>query len=384
MRWLPRLAVAVTTLLLPLVTGCSGDIKIGAVVSESGAVDYAGIPVRKGMDLALEQINDDGGFKGKPLEIIYKDDATNSSRGVQVTEELINQEGVRIVIGAVSSEVSLAIAPICEKNRVLMLSPSASAAALTEAGDYIYRIYPSDIVEGTAMAKFAKDLGLERVAVFTQNNEFGAGLRDIFTQQYEGRFRKVVKTVDFEEGSVTGMADQIAEVAELNPDGIYIVSYIADMASLLSQIRAAGIDTVILGSGSITEELVRLAGDAADNVVYPQPNFDPASSDPEVARFVAAYRAKYGEDDDPNIYAAHGYDAVKLIRAAMEQSGSSHPDDVRRGFRGIEEFTGAAGRTQFDSNGDVVRYPRIFIIRDGVAKPYEQFVDEGGSLFEGS
>ena len=95
------------------------------------------------------------------MTLIYRDDATNKEMAKQVTQELISQEGVRIIIGGISSPVTLAIALICEEKRTILISPSSSAPEITEAGNYIYRNYPSDILEGTAMAKFARDLGLE-------------------------------------------------------------------------------------------------------------------------------------------------------------------------------------------------------------------------------
>ena len=123
---------------------------------------------------------------------------------------------------------------------------------------------------------------------------------------------------------------------------------------------------MLLGSASVTDDLVRMAGAAAENLVYPQPNFDLESDRAGGARRSSRPTArKYGED--PDIYAAHGYDALKLLAQAIENGGGTHPDDVRIGFASIKAYEGAAGRTAFDENGDVVRYPRMFIIREGQA-----------------
>ncbi|MCP3982007.1 MAG: ABC transporter substrate-binding protein [bacterium] len=380
MNMLRRIAVACLLIAVGFAAGCSQDVKIGAVISESGAVSAYGDKVRKGLDLALDEVNTEGGLGGS-VSLIYKDDATNPDRGAQVVEELIKQDGVRIIIGAISSSVTLRIAPLCEKSRVILLSPSASTPKITDAGDYIYRNWPSDIVEGTAMAKFARDLGLEKVAVFAMNNDFGAGLSDVFKQQYEGRFRQIVKVYDFDDNASGEFAAMVEEVKGLEPDGIYIVAYVEQGAELLKQLEAAGVEALRMGS-AVTEEMIALAGGAAENLIFPQPNFDVESEDPVVARFVDAYRKKYSED--PDIYAAHGYDALKLVYEAAKLNGSAHPNDIKLGLRGLKEYEGAAGRTMFDANGDVVRYPRIFIVKDGQPIPYEKFVNEGGSLFAGS
>jgi branched-chain amino acid transport system substrate-binding protein len=365
-----------------LASGCSKDVKVGAVISETGSLSTYGEEVRNGIDLALEEINAAGGVGGGTIAVVYRDDATNEDRGRQVTEELISQESVRIIIGAISSPVTLAIAPICEQKRVVLLSPSSSAPKISEAGDYIYRNYPSDIVEGTSMAKFAKDLGLERVVIFALDNEFGEGLAHVFTQQYESRFRQVVATYRFEDGDTASFSEMVEEAKALEPDGIYIVAYVHDTAELLVALDAAEVKTVTMATASVTQELVRAAGPSAENLVYPQGEFDVDSREPAVASFVEAYRAKYGAD--PDIYAAHGYDALKLIAEAIRIGESQHPDNVRMGLRGIKGYEGAAGRTVFDENGDVVRYPSIFIIRDGRPVAYDQFVEQGGSIFSES
>jgi branched-chain amino acid transport system substrate-binding protein len=341
-----------------------------------------GEKVKKGIDLATEEINAAGGVRGGQVSVVYRDDATNKEMARQVTEELIDQEGIRVIIGGISSPITLAIAPVAEENEVILISPSASAPEISEAGDYIYRNYPSDILEGTAMAKFARDLGLERMVLFVLDNEFGAGLKHFFTQGYQSKYRSVVKTFDFQDGQTAGFPAMVEEVKELAPDGIYIAAYLQDMSELLKLLDEAGVKSVVLGSASVTPDLIRMAGSAAENLVYPQPPFDVQSSDPAVRAFVDAYRAKYSED--PDSYAAHGYDALKLLAKAMENGGGTHPDDLRIGFSSIKDYDGAAGHTAFDENGDVVRYPRMFIIRDGRSVPYEQFVDEGGSLTPGS
>jgi len=367
---------------ITLLSGRSGDIKIGAVISKSGGVATPyGDRVTKGMDLALEQVNAAGGVNGGKVTLIYRDDATNPNVGTQVTNELINEVGVSAIIGAVSSPVTLAMAPICEEAGVVMLSPSSSANDITNAGDWVFRNWPADQIEGTAMAKFAKEeVGAERVVIFSETGSWGQGLADVFTSQYEGRFRKVEKRFEFNESTMDQLPAMIEEAKSLSPDACYVVAYDQELVQVLKHLDEAGIDTVRMSTSSVTADIGRRAGTSAENMVYPQVFFDLNSKDPVVAAFIAAYRAKYNED--PDIYAAHGYDALKLLAAAIETAGSNHPRSIRQGLSAIENFDGAAGRTSFDSNGDVVRYPRIYIVRDGQPIAYDELKDQGGSLFD--
>jgi len=376
-----RIGIVLILALGLLAVGCSNDVQIGAVISESGAVAAYGEKVRKGLELALEEVNTEDGLEsGGKVILVYKDDATIPERGKQVTQELIETDGVQLIIGAVSSRVTLAIAPLCESEEVLLMSPSSSSPDISQAGDYVYRNYPSDIREGTSMAKFAKDLGLERIVIIAMDDEFGRGLRNVFTQQYESRFRSVVGSFDFLEGQSDKFPDVVSQTKELAPDGIYVVAYENDLALLLQQLNEAEVDSVVMTSSAVTPNVVQLAGESAANLVYPQSTFELDSQDTAVAHFVSAYRRKYNED--PDIYAAHGYDALKLLVHAMNRGGGSRPGDVRIGLNGIHDYEGAAGLTTFDKNGDVIRHPRILIIRNGFPVPYEQFVNEGGSILE--
>lgn len=372
--------ILVAALALTLV-GCSSEIKLGAVISESGSVATYGEYVKKGMDLALEEVNASGGTLGKTVSIIYRDDATNPSVGQKVTQELIEVEKVNAIIGAVSSPVTLAIAPICEENSTVLLSPSASANSITDAGFWIWRNYPSDQIEGTAMAKFAKEeIGAERVVIFAHDNDWGNGLADVFTERYEGRFRKVEKRFVFEESMMDQVGGWVEETIAMKPDAVYVIGYDQELKALLSAFHDTGLDAAIMSTSSVTPSIGRQAGEAAENMVYPQAVLDLDSKEPAIAAFISAYRAKYNED--PDIYAAHGYDAVKIILTAMENAEATHPRSVNNAMMGIENFQGAAGTTSFNSDGDVVRYPRIFIVRDGVTMPYDELKDQGGSLLD--
>jgi len=331
---------------ITLLSGCSGDIKIGAVISKSGGVATPyGDRVTKGMDLALEQVNAAGGVNGGKVTLIYRDDATNPNVGTQVTNELINEVGVSAIIGAVSSPVTLAMAPICEEAGVVMLSPSSSANDITNAGDWVFRNWPADQIEGTAMAKFAKEeVGAERVVIFSETGSWGQGLADVFTSQYEGRFRKVEKRFEFNESTMDQLPAMIEEAKSLSPDACYVVAYDQELVQVLKHLDEAGIDTVRMSTSSVTADIGRRAGTSAENMVYPQVFFDLNSKDPV--------------------------------------AGSNHPRSIRQGLSAIENFDGAAGRTSFDSNGDVVRYPRIYIVRDGQPIAYDELKDQGGSLFD--
>jgi len=360
-------------------TGCSGNVKIGAVISETGIADNYGRQVKQGLDLALEEINASGGVQGRTVELLYRDDHSDADVGKSVVEELIGEQGVHAIIGAVTSPVTVAIAPICEQKRTVLLSPSASAPEITEAGNYIFRNCPSDILEGTSMADFARDLGLSKVVIFAVDNAWGRGLVDVFTQKYQNKFRVVARVFYFREDAPDALDAMVKEAVGLDPEGVYMVGYRESVARILKGLQAAGSDAIRMSCGALTDSIITLAGTSAEHLVYPQPSrFDVDSSDPEVSTFVSAFRAKYGED--PTIWSAYGYDSLKMMARAMAETGMASGDDIRAGLASIKSYNGASGAGGFDSNGDVMQYPRLYIVNQGVAMPYEKFLEEGHSL----
>lgn len=364
-------------LLVSIVPGCSSDeVRIGAIISETGDVAPYGKTVRRGMDLALEQANAKG-FELGPVSLIYKNDASDPATGLAAAEALVEEVGVRVIIGAISSPVTLEIAPYVERKRTVLLSPASSVPEISEAGDYVFRNYPSDVLEGTAMADFARDLELKRVVIVALDNVWGSGLADLFRRGFESRVREVSRTLTVPSGDMSGFDSLVEEIRGLDPDGIYVVLYIEEEVELLRRLHQANLGAVVLSTSASATDVVRRAGEAAEGLVYPQPAFDAGSSDTHVAQFVSAYRAAY--DEEPDIYAAHGYDAVNLILEAMRKVGSAHPDDVKRGLLGISDFPGAAGRTGFNELGDVTRYPRLFIVESGRSVPYEEYIERGGT-----
>jgi len=367
-----------TAALLLSAVGCSTEVKVGAVLSETGSAAVYGDPVRMGLDLALDEINARGGFKGKPLVLLYRDDQTSIEVGEKVTRELIDTEKVHFIIGAVSSPVTLRIAPICNENRVVLISPSASADAVTAAGDFVYRVYPSDILEATAMARFARDIGIEKVVLFTYENDWGAGLREVFTNEFQSKYKQIVQGYQFAPDDTSSFDTWAAEVKEIAPQGVYIAAYAEDWGRLVAALRKAGVDAVLLGTSAFTPKVLELAGEGAEHMLFPQPSFQPGSDYAPAAEFARAFQAKYGTA--PDRYAAYGYDALNVLYQAMLENESTHVDNVRIGLGNLENYAGATGRITFDSHGDVVQYPRTFIVQDGVPITWESFIEEGGTL----
>jgi branched-chain amino acid transport system substrate-binding protein len=365
-------------LALTLLVGCGKPARVGAIVSRTGAAAAYGEQVARGYDLAVDEINAAGGVRGHDLQLLYRDDSTSPEVGLSALRDLVEREQVPVVLGAVSSSVTLRLAPYCERRRVVLISPSASTPQLTDAGEYVFRTYPSDVLEGASMAEFARDLGLDRVAILAVDNDYGASLAEVFAERFRASGGSVVAVLTFPEGNVDALRDAVRALSGLAPRGLYVPAYAADFAAALDLLRETNAHPVVLGTSSVTSESIRLAGPAAENVVFPMPSFDADADDPGISAFVAAFRDRYGAE--PDVYAAHAYDAVRVLVTAVERAGSWEPDDVRDALLRIDNYEGATGRMAFDRKGDVVQYPRLYVARGGRFVAYDRFIESGGAL----
>ena len=351
---------------------------MGAIVSRSGAASSYGEQVARGFDLAVEQINAGGGVGGHKLELLYRDDSTSPEIGLGVLRELVEHERVSTVLGAVSSTVTLRIAPYCERHRVVLISPSASAPQLTEAGEYIFRTFPSDVLEGASMADFARDLGLDRVAVLAVDNDYGASLARVFAERFHASGGSIVASLSFPEGDAVAIAAAVAALPGLAPRGLYVPAYVGDLATALTRLRETNLRPIVLGTSSVAPELLRATGPAAENLVFPMPSFDATTDSADVRAFAAAFSARYATE--PDVYAAHAFDTVRVLAAAVTLAGSWEPDEIRDALLRIDNYEGATGRLAFDRKGDVVQYPRLYVVRGGEFVAYDRFLESGGAL----
>jgi branched-chain amino acid transport system substrate-binding protein len=352
-----------------------GGARVGAVLSQSGDLAIYGNEVQRGIELALEEINAAGGYGGAPVELVVRDDQSSPQVAEGVVRELIDEERIEIFIGGVGSDATLALAPIVEENEAVLLSPSAAAPAITDAGKFVFRNYPSAALEAASMADFAREQGLDRVVVFCEDDAWGRGLTRVFRERFEGGRRA---TLLFELGGGTIPAPLVAQVRNMQPDGVYLVTYAGATREILPLLSESGIDAVIMGTSSIGPQVVEELGAAAEGLVLTRPAFDVASEEDGARKFVLAYRQKY-PGSEPDVHSANGYDAMKLLWTAIKDAGSTDAEDVRRSLADIDGYAGAAGPTTFDDKGDVVRQPRLFVVRDGTAMPYEDRVEHGAA-----
>ncbi|MBU4184947.1 MAG: ABC transporter substrate-binding protein [Proteobacteria bacterium] len=346
-------------------------IKIGRILPLTGPAASYGQSEKRGSDLAIEEINRAGGIQGAKLQVLYEDSTCSSREGVSAMKKLVNVEKVPLVLGATCSTVTLAIAPIANANKVVLLSPLSSAAKISEAGPYIFRVMPSDAFQSTVLAKWIYELGYKKVAILFINNAWGLGVKDAFVVA----FRKLNGNIVGEEACNEGANDfrtQLSKLIAAQPDAFFFPTMPKEGGKILRQAKEHGLKAPIFGADAWSvRELLDAAGETANGVLYTMPA---QYEGPEYQDFSRKFEARYGEKPDVN--AAGAYDAVKIAALTMERvlKNGLHltGENIKNEMAKIKGYKGATGDTTFDGNGDPVgkKFSKM-AIRDGRRVPVQ-------------
>ena len=338
--------------------------KIGAVLPLTGSGAVWGQNAKKGIDLAVEEINSAGGIRGPKIDVIYEDSQTLPKFAVASLRKLISRENIQAAIVDMVSSNVLAMAPIANESHVVIISPGASNPAISQSGPYVFRNWPSDALQGVIGANFAyNDLGWRRVAILYIKNQYGEGLKDVFTDQFQQIGGEVVFTELFKQGA-SDFRPQITKLKSLESqvDGVYLLAYPVEHPILLKQSREMGIRLSFLATETFDDpSIIEKAGAASEGVVFSIPK-PPTKEEEAVRDFVESFKKKYGEE--PGITAPEAYDALKILAFCIERVGYTGPE-IQKELLKIEKYPGAAGETTFDKNGDVLK-PFIYkVVKNG-------------------
>ena len=371
-----RLLRVVQQSLLPLLllAACrdtSGPIRIGLAGPFS---DPVGAPMKRAAELAAEEINTEGGIQGRKLELVIKDDFGDPDSAVAVASAL-EAEGVVAVIGHVYSGTTLAAAPVYNgaSDPVAQISPSSSAPDVTGAGSYTFRVCPSDLAHGAALARYARDqLHLDRGSILYLNDDYGRGIRRTFTAEFTQRGGSVLDSDPYlgATPNVDVYLDRLA--ARKRSQFVLVAGNRGEAEEALRAARKRGIKVPFMGGDGL--EGIEEAGALAEGT-YVSAAYLPGIDSPKNRQFTVSYRRKYPDAGVPNQPAAATYDIVYLLREVISTAGTERKavrDGVAAIGRTAPAFEGVTGKIAFDENGDVPEQRVIIgIVHDGNVQPAE-------------
>lgn len=354
-------------LLLLFAGGCTKkndeEIKIGVITPLSGEGATYGNATKRGVDLAVDEINQKGGIDGKKIVIVYEDDQIKAEVGTKAIQKLISIDKVPVILGAFGSSVSLAIAPIAEKSKVVLFSASSTADALKDAGDYFFRNVPPNSMQGKSAADFAIDkLGAKNAAILYMNNDYGVSLTKSFEEVFVQKGGNILIKENYNPDD-KDFRTQLSKIKEKSPEVIFYPGHYKESAQILKQAKELGIKAKFIGGdGSYSPELIGIAGNSSEGSYYTLMAMGYGISDKEIKEFSEKFKTKYGEE--PDVYSAYAFDAIKIIVKAIQEGGYIS-EGIKNELYKMKDFKGVTGLTTFDKFGEVDKPFYIYEVKNG-------------------
>ena len=367
------LAVVMTTVLF---TGCAqtsesqDEIKIGLNYELSGAAASYGQDTLNGVLMAIDEINAAGGVLGKQITYVKLDNKTDPAESTSAATRLATKENVSIILGPATTGATKAAIPVADKNKVPLISASATADDVTVDAkgvkEYAYRICFNDSFQGTVMANFAsKNLNAKNAVVLMDNSsDYGKGLAKTFTET----FTKNGGTIVAQEAFVKDEKDFNAILTKIKDktfDILLIAGYYNEAGLIIKQARALGIDKPVLGGDGLDSPVLgELAGKTALNKVYFSNHYSSLDKDPLIVKFMEEFKNKNSKD--PNAFSALGYDLGYFAADAIKRANSTDPAKIKEALDNTTEFKGVTGTFSIDKNHNPVKTAVVIELKDGV------------------
>ena len=355
-----------TLVVLALALRAQDTIKVGEYASLTGKEASFGQQSHKGLTLAIEELNAAGGVLGKKLELITEDNQTKPGESATAVKKLISRDKVVALIGEVASGRSLEAAPIAQAAKIPMIAPAATNPKVTQTGNYIFRVCFIDPFQGTVMAKFAQtDLKAKKDAVLSSvSNAYSVGLAKFFKETFTANGGIIVSEKNFSEGDKDFRA-QLTAVKAAGADAVFVPSYYTEAALIARQARDLGLNVPFFGGdGWVADQLLEIGGEALNGCYY-STHVSPENQDPVVQAFVKKFKARWGANENPDAFAALGYDAAYVLVDAIKRAGSTEGPKLRNALAATKNFSGVTGVTNIDANRDASKPAAIIAIKNG-------------------
>lgn len=337
--------------------------RVGVLVPLTGGAASYGENARKGAELALKDFS--ARHPDLHIELRVEDSRGEAAVGNRAATKLVDLDHVVAIMGCVTSGVTLAVAPQANEWRVPLVSPGASSPNLTDAGEYVFRTWPSDVFEADAMARHIAGRGITKLAILHINNEYGAAMEAALRASLRAAPTAItiVAAETFEQGA-REMRAQMLRIKDAGPEGIYFIGFPEAAVVFARGYSETGLHVPLFATSAFEDPQVpRDSGGALDGTVYTKPQ----SSSPRLEAFRAAYRAAYGQG--PGVVADTAYDATMLILEGIASMASTNRpvtgEAVHDYLLRVRDYAGASGVLSFDEHGDVLKPIALFTLRNG-------------------
>ena len=355
----------------PAGNSATDTIKVGEYASLTGKDATFGISSHEGTLMAIEEINAAGGVLGKQLELITEDTQCQPGEPATVVNKLVTRDNVVAVLGEVASSRSLEAAPICQQNKIPMISPSSTNPDVTKTGDYIFRVCFIDPFQGTVMANFAtKTLQAKSVAILKDvQSDYSKGLAQFFKERFLANGGQIPVELDYNGGD-KDFKSQLTAIKAASPDAVFVPGYYTECALISVQAKELRLNVPLLGGdGWESSKLFEIGGDAV-NGNYLSTHYSPSVGTELSKKFVADYATRWN-GKTPDALAACGYDSALVLADALKRAGTTDGPKLRDAIAATKNFPAVTGNITINENRDASKSAVILKVEDGKYKYLE-------------
>ena len=342
----------------------TGPIRVGYYGDLSGRTSNFGQSTKNGVMMAADEINKAGGINGRQIEILSEDDEGRPEKAATVVTKLIDQDKVVALLGEVASGNSLAAAPKAQAAHVPMISPSSTNPAVTQVGDYIFRVCFIDPFQGEVMAKFAANtLHAKKAAIMEDfNSPYSRGLTEFFESSFTKLGGQVITKQSYTQGD-RDYKGQLTSIRSAGPEVIYVPGYYGEVGVIAKQAKQLGISQPLLGGdGWDAPQLFQLGGDAL-NGDFISNHYSVEDPSPAIQKFVSNFKGRYSIV--PDALAALGYDAMRVLGDALKRAGTTNGPKLRDAIAATKDFPGVTGVITINAERNAVKPAVVLKLQDG-------------------
>lgn len=372
-------AMAAAIAFAGMIAGCSGGgdqkaadvIKFGANLEMTGGNATFGQSAANGAKLAIKEVNDKGGVLGKKITLVVADNKSEAAEAANAMQKLVTQDKVVAVVAPIASSSVIAAAQVCQDNKVLAISPTASNPKVTvdpatnKVRDFMFRAAFIDPFQGSVMASFAqKSLKAKTAALFIDNSsDYAKGLAQYFKETFEKNGGKIVANEAYL-AKDTDFKSTLTKIKAQSPDVVFVPGYYQEVGMIIKQSRELGLTAPFLGGdGWDSAKLPEIAGAQALNNCFFSNHYSPDDNSPAVKTFVESYKKEYNQT--PDAFAALAYDATMMVIEAIKKANSSDPVKIKDELAKTKEYKAVSGLISMNETHDPVKSAVIIEMKDG-------------------
>lgn len=331
-------------------------IQIGSILILTGDGASWGIATKNGMEMALDKINSEGGVLGKKLQVSYEDDHYDKNAAISAFQKLTDAQDINLIIGTTWSNTGVPLIQLADQKKAVMISASLGVKEFNEGSKYLFNIWPHDYLLSEGLADFVFNKGYKKVAIFGAPEVWVKAQTDGFKNKFESLGGQVVLMLEPNPDDKNLQTEALKIKGNKEVEALVMTNTITTDV-LARRMKELGVDLTKF-SAVLDNNVIQASQGALDGTIF-LTSLTPSNE------FESAYKARYNQELD--VGADTGYDAVMLLAQAIKATGSTDSDKIADYLGSLREYDGVSGHLTFDGKGGVTKPFVVKEVKNGAA-----------------